>query len=165
MACSLILELQGREANNKSPSNFDRLRAVFGHVLISISLTTNMLLARLALYNTAAVSSASSHRDHHSGLWVPRDDMQEKAGSSEDSSTPSKVRVRLPVALSSDFIFLWQRLVKEKCSSWKTHHNLKPFTVQIQGCQTLPVTLNDWSLFEKFQVFIWKQATLPVSSN
>lgn len=63
MGCSLVLELQGSdlwEANNKSPSNFNRLGAAFGHVLISISLTTNMLLARLALYNSAAVSSATT---------------------------------------------------------------------------------------------------------
>lgn len=62
MACSLS-ELRSsdlQEAKDKSPSNFNSPRAGFGHVPISISLTKNILLACLALYNTTTVSSATT---------------------------------------------------------------------------------------------------------
>lgn len=62
MVCSLS-KLQSshlREADDNSLNNFNSPRAGFGHVLISISLSKNILLACLAMYNTATVSSATT---------------------------------------------------------------------------------------------------------
>lgn len=62
MACSLsgLQSCNLRDASNKTLSNFDSLAAGFSHVLISVSVSKNMAVACLALYNSTSVSSAAT---------------------------------------------------------------------------------------------------------
>lgn len=140
MACSLW-ELQSSdlwEANDKSPSNFNSPGAGVGHVLISISLSKNTQLARLALYNAAAVSSAATCQ--HSQRW-PFSTVSlpgwptRKSRSSEDSSRLRKVCIRSPAALFEEVFPLAKRHSKEKWSPWKTFQNISSSTAQMWGYQ------------------------------